>query len=32
MTSKTKVVEQQEVFFDYVNITQHIIENTRTML
>ena len=30
MTPKTwKVVEQQEVFFDYVNITQHIIENTK---
>jgi len=30
MTPKTwKVVEQQEVFFDYVDITQHIIENTK---
>jgi toxin ParE1/3/4 len=30
MTPKTwKVVEQQEVFFDYVNITQYIIENTK---
>ena len=30
MTPKTwKVVEQQEVFFDYINITQYIIENTK---
>jgi toxin ParE1/3/4 len=30
MTPKTwKVIEQQEVFFDYVNITQHIIESTK---